>query len=220
MPAWKRAEDGGTMTFMDVVDAFTVDDLSHLRYGGGRYELIDGALWITHGDFTSDTLAELPDDGHRHELIDGALLVTPSPLLQHQRISSAVWRVLDDHCPTDHVAVQAPFDVRLNDETTVQPDVLVARAADLTPRFLQGPPVLAVEVLSRTTRLFDLGTKKDIYAESGCPSYWVIDPEPSRLIAWDLRDGEYVQVTDVTGAESWTAESPFAVTITPSDLLG
>ena len=50
------------------------------------------------------------------------------------------------------------------------------------------------------------------------PSYWVVDPINPRLRAWELRDGEYVEIADVSGAEEWTAELPFALTIRPVDL--
>jgi len=197
---------------------FTPEDLPRLRYGPGHYELVDGSLHVTGGGFTSDSLDELPDDGYRHELIDGVLVVTPSPSFSHQRMVLGLGRVLDDHCPSDLVVLVAPFDVRLSDLTTVEPDILVARRTEVTERNLPTAPVLAVEILSRTTSHLDLGRKKHAYA--GCSHYWVVHPYDRRLIAWDLRDGEYVQVADVTGDESWTAESPFAVTITPSDLLG
>jgi Uma2 family endonuclease len=198
---------------------FTQEDLPRLRYGPGRYELLGGALVVTHGEFNSDSLAELPDDGFRHEVITGTLIVTPAPGFRHQRISLGFASLLDSHTPAGLVVLQAPFDVRLDAETTVQPDVLVARRDDVTDRNLPVPPLLAIEVLSRATRHLDLGTKKQLYADSGCQHYWVIDPHALQLTAWELRNGEYAEVADIAGAESWTAESPFAVTITPADLL-
>jgi Uma2 family endonuclease len=198
---------------------FTPEDLPRLRYGPGQYELVDGSLHVTGGGFTSDSLDELPDDGYRHEVIDGELIVTPSPSLSHQRMVLCLGTLLDEHCPADQMVLIAPFDVRLSDLTTVEPDILVARRADLTERNLPTAPVLAVEILSRTTRHLDLGRKKTAYTAAGCPHYWVVHPYDLTLTAWERRDGEYAEVADVTGRESWTAESPFPVTITPADLL-
>jgi hypothetical protein len=37
--------------------------------------------------------------------------------------------------------------------------------------------------------------------------------------ALELRDGTYVQVARVEGAQAWTATAPYAVTVVPADLL-
>jgi len=39
------------------------------------------------------------------------------------------------------------------------------------------------------------------------------------LIAWELRDGSYVEVAHVTAAEPYEATVPFAVTVVPRDLV-
>jgi Uma2 family endonuclease len=38
------------------------------------------------------------------------------------------------------------------------------------------------------------------------------------LIAWELRDGAYVEVARVRGDEEYAAGQPYAVTVRPSDL--
>lgn len=102
----------------------------------------------------------------------------------------------------------------------MQPDILVARRVDLTDRNLPHPPVLAVEVLSPSARLIDLNLKRARYERAGVASYWVVDPDDVTLTAWRLRDGEYVEVASVAGAESWSCASPFEVTVVPEALLG
>ena len=54
---------------------------------------------------------------------------------------------------------------------------------------------------------------------AGCPSYWTIEPDGPELTVWELVDGEYVVRARVCGAETWTAERPFEVTVTPNGLL-
>jgi len=85
--------------------------------------------------------------------------------------------------------------------------------------YVSGPPELAVEVLSPSTRRFDLGMKKDLYAESGVENYWIIDPEQVTLTAFHLGDEGYEQVAMVKDKESVTLTEPFAVTITPATLV-
>lgn len=169
--------------------------------------------------FTWRDLEAMPDDGHRYELIDGALVVTPAPSAPHQSVAFALARLLHEACPSELKVFLAPFAVLLAEDTELQPDVLVARRADLTHANLPAAPMLAVEVLSPSTRLIDLNLKKARYEVAGCPSYWVIDPDTLELTAWELADGAYVQVADVSGKEAFHATKPFPVSVVPADLL-
>jgi Uma2 family endonuclease len=81
--------------------------------------------------FTVDDLESMPDDGHRYELIDGVLLVSPVPSLAHQEAAGMLYVLLRSACPPDLHVVIAPFEWRPSDATGIQPDVLVARRADL-----------------------------------------------------------------------------------------
>lgn len=164
-------------------------------------------------------LDSMPDDGHRYELIDGSLVVTPAPTLRHQVVSMALTRQLLENLPPDLQLLSAPTDVHLAGDTGVQPDLLVALRADLSGRALTMPPLLVVEILSASTRLFDLSLKKARYERAGIASYWVVDPDALHLTAWELVDARYTQVADVGADGEWTAASPYAVTVAPGRLL-
>jgi Uma2 family endonuclease len=170
--------------------------------------------------FTRADLDAMPDDGHRYELIDGVLVVTPAPVWMHQRVHSKLFGSLLNACPPDLEVLSAPFDVALAEDTVMQPDLLVARRADYSVRGLeQKPPVLAVEVLSPSTRRIDLMLKFSRFEAAGCAAYWVVDPDTPSLIAWELRDGAYTQVAKVTGTEPARLTSPFDVSVVPADLI-
>jgi len=168
---------------------------------------------------TRDDLDAMPDDGHRYELIDGTLIVTPGPSRRHQRMSFRLGVLLDAACPKELEVLAAPFDVALAVDTVVQPDLLVGRRSDFTERDLPVAPLLAIEVLSPSTRRVDLTLKRSRYEAAGCPSYWVVDPDEPSLTAWDLRDGEYVEVAHVVGDEEYAATAPYEVTVSPGRLL-
>jgi Uma2 family endonuclease len=114
----------------------------------------------------------------------------------------------------------APFAVALADDTELQPDLIVARRADFTSRDLPLAPLLAVEVLSPSTRRVDLTLKRDRLEEAGCGAYWCVDPQALTLVAWELRDGRFVEVAMVGSDEAFEATRPFPVTIRPADLAG
>jgi Uma2 family endonuclease len=168
---------------------------------------------------TRRDLEALPDDGHRYEIVDGALIVTPAPSHRHQRVVTNLIVLFHAACPNDLEVLTAPFDVALDDTTVLQPDLLVARRSDFTERDLPAAPLLAVEVLSPSTRLIDLTLKRSRYESAACSSYWVVDPDEPRLVAWELREGAYAEVARVAGDEVFVATQPFAVGIAPRRLL-
>ena len=170
-------------------------------------------------EFTRADLDAMPDDGHRYELIDGVLVVTPAPSARHQTIVLNLAIALKQACPDDLQVFVAPFDVALASDSVLQPDLLVARRSDFTERDLPVAPLLAVEVLSPSTRRVDLTLKRSRYESAGCPSYWVLDPDTPSLIVWALRDEGYVETADVTGDQEFSTKAPFAVAFSPSQLL-
>lgn len=165
-------------------------------------------------------LAAMPDDdGHRYELIDGALIVTPAPSDPHQSVVGNVHLLLRAGCPPELRVRLAPYDVTLSDDTLVQPDLLVARKSDIVYSGLPAAPVLAVEVRSPSTALIDLNLKKARFEQAGIPSYWVIDPIDLRLQVFELRDGSYDEVADISGDEVWESSTPYPIRIVPAELI-
>lgn len=176
---------------------------------------------LPHGQpLTRDDLDAMPDDGHRYELVDGTLVVTPAPSFRHQGVVGELHLLLRHSCPVDLYVLFAPFDVALTQDTVLQPDLLVAKRAAFTDRDLPAAPLLAVEVLSRSTRHVDRGLKRARYETAGCPSYWVVDPDEPALTVWELVGHEYECRAHVTGRERYTSNLPYEVSIVPAELLG
>ena len=167
----------------------------------------------------------LPDDGNRYELIDGVLIVSPAPQWRHQRASVRLTVLLDAAKPEGLEVLAAPFDITLSDDSVVQPDLLVAPVAALTQRGLSGPPLLAIEILSVSSRTIDRHVKKDRLRRAGCPHYWIVDPDEPSITAWTLREGEgegepsYELAGEAHGDQALTLAEPFETTIVPARLI-
>jgi Uma2 family endonuclease len=168
---------------------------------------------------TADELDAMPEDGHRYELVDGALFVTPAPNLGHQKCVGSLYFLLRSARPAGFTVLTAPFDFRPSRTTSLQPDLLVARDYDFTPARIERAPLLVVEVRSPSTRLYDLGTKRLAYEAAGVPSYWIVDPDGPGLAVLRLHDGRYEEEARVTGHEPYRATDPFPVTVVPAALL-
>jgi Uma2 family endonuclease len=96
----------------------------------------------------------------------------------------------------------APVEVQLGGPTAVQPDLFILRRDRLhllQAEALVGVPDVIMEVLSPTTRIVDLGAKRDRYERAGVREYWIADPEDETLTVLALVDGQYVEVEPQDG---------------------
>ncbi len=169
---------------------------------------------------TRADLEGLPeDDGHRYELIDGVLIVSPGPKLPHQDMVGNLHLLLRAGCPPHLKVVLAPFAVALADDTEVQPDLLVAPRTQFTIKELPGPPLLAVEVLSPSTRRIDVLLKRDRLQSAGVPSYWLVDPDAVSVTVLELQKGVYVEVGVAVGEQAIEVTAPYPMRIVPAALL-
>jgi len=169
-------------------------------------------------DWTVEDLDRLPDDGLQYELLDGMLLVTPLPNIHHQRAKGRLLILLARACPSDIEVLPGPLDWRPDRLTSLQPDVLVLGTKDFDANVAE-TMILAVEILSPSTRRKDLFLKRSRYQDAGVPSYWIVDPEVPAITALELVDGQYVTVGEAIGDEAVTLERPFSVTIVPATLV-
>ncbi|MGI8648460.1 MAG: Uma2 family endonuclease [Mycobacteriales bacterium] len=170
-------------------------------------------------DWTVADLENLPNDGLQYELIDGVLIVSPAPIPLHQRAVGKLFTVLNSGCPPELEVFFAPLDFQPNFRTSVQPDVLVVRVADLGEKNLTVAPLLAVEVLSPSTRRKDLVLKRSVYQDAGVAAYWVFDPDEPSFRAWELREGQYTEAGFAAGKEKLTLNNPYPVTICPNGII-
>jgi Uma2 family endonuclease len=174
---------------------------------------------IHHGVFTFEDLDAFPDDGLRYELFDGMLLVTPAPAPLHQQAVLETAVLLRAVCPPDSRVYVAPLDFRPTPRRSLQPDVLVTRREDVGAKVIERPPLLAVEVLSPSTRSSDWMLKTQLYAEAGVPSYWLVDPDEPSLTVLELAGEAYVEKAVVRGNEVYDAAAPFGVRVVPAELV-
>jgi len=171
-------------------------------------------------EWTVDDLALLPDDGLRYELVDGMLLVSPAPNLTHQRAQAAMFRVLDPAVPADYELLLAPTDYQPTRRRSLQPDLLVFSREDPGEAAVTLPLLLAVEILSPSSRSVDLLLKRGLYEEAGVKHYWVVDTEARRVLAWALVNGAYGEPEVCEDGRPLTLTKPFDVTLAADAIFG
>jgi Uma2 family endonuclease len=138
---------------------------------------------------TVEDVLALPENGVERDLIRGELREWPMTLRNqwHSRVETRIARFLDEWLETQPqprgcvVSGEAGFLLRRDPDTWVGVDVayvpaeLVAR----TPRtqaYFQGPPILAVEILSPSDTQEHVDQKVAAYLEAGVAVVWVIHP--------------------------------------------
>ena len=76
---------------------------------------------------------------------------------------------------------EAGFQLAHDPDTVRAPDVAFVRAERFPPGgvkgFFQGPPDIAVEVVSPSDRASEVAAKVQDWLQAGCSMVWVVDPE-------------------------------------------
>jgi Uma2 family endonuclease len=127
--------------------------------------------------YTIQDLEGFPEDGNRYELLDGVLLVTPQANLRHQTVAGQLMLEIGRHVG-EAAWIVGPGAVEQGDATHLEPDVLVFPrrfSPDLKWREVDDH-WLVIEVLSRSSRIYDRDFKRDAYLKLGAREVWIVDP--------------------------------------------
>ena len=156
-------------------------------------EAVQRNEYYTYADYAKWTAKD------RYEIADGMPYAMAPPSVTHQRIVGKLFRKIADFLTDKPCEVfVSPVGVRLNadkgDNTVFEPDIfVVCDESKISDEVITGAPDMVVEVLSKSTALFDKVTKFNKYLEAGVREYWIIDPEDEKTAAvYILRDEEYI----------------------------
>ncbi len=149
---------------------------------------------------TIKDLDEYPDDGPRREVIGRTLDVAAAPERAHQKVSGHFHILF-------HNAVEVtgwggvyygPVDVRFSPIDQVEPDLIVLRRARIGIHrggTVFGTPEIVVEILSPSTRLYDLNQKRGLNESRGVPEFWIADPKSRELDLLAKPEGGFQRVS-------------------------
>lgn len=155
------------------------------------------AAIITVPRYTIADLESFPDDGNRYELLDGMLLVTPQASLHHQTVASQLIVLLSRHVE-DLAWVVGPAAVEKGNRTHLEPDVLVFPKT-YSPK-LDWRKVkehwLIIEVLSRSSKIYDRDFKRDAYLKLGAREVWIVDCD-AQVVEVSTEPGKFRTVSSV-----------------------
>ncbi len=133
------------------------------------------------------------------EWVDGEVVMYSPASDRHQDLVRFLTSVFSIYVETHNLGVvrPAPFQMKL-EHAGREPDVLFVAQEHLDclqETYLDGPADLVVEVISPESAGRDRGEKFYEYEAGGVPEYWLIDPQKERAEFYQLRDGQYQQVS-------------------------
>ena len=168
---------------------------------------------LSHPRTYADLQRARETSDERWELIEGELFVAPAPSLMHQIVSHRLAVLLDRAIvePGRGWVIEAPFDVYLDEQDILQPDLVVVlqdRQDALHSAGLASAPSLAIEIISPSTASRDRVRKRRVFARHGVPEYWLVDPERGTVTIYtDPQEGRY-QTAIVTSDVAISATIP------------
>lgn len=147
---------------------------------------------VKHNLMTADQLWNMPDPpGKRLELVDGEVSEVPPATMRHGVIVGQVYETIKSFVRRQHLGIVAAGDVGY----VLRRDPDLVRAQDVSfvawervpesglPErgFWEGPPTLAVEVVSPDDRADDIHAKVQHFLEAGTRQVWVLWPGQQTL---------------------------------------
>lgn len=136
------------------------------------------------------------EEGYFYELINGEIVKRASPDTIHQNTASNLTFFMQAFVREKQLGkiFFAPYDVYLDEENLVQPDIIFvssAKADIVRKGCIEGVPDLLVEILSPGTYKMDRGDKLKIYQRLGVLEYWIVDPRSRTIEVHVLKEGFY-----------------------------
>lgn len=148
---------------------------------------------------SADDYIAAPESAHKSDLIEGVLVMASPASLKHAQLQGFLFTTLDFFASYHNLGLVLGemTAYRLNEDNVYQPDVsfLSRERLHLAGEVIvNGAPDLAVEVLSPSSRRYDLVEKRINYARFGVREYWVVDPVGQTVTVSELVQGEWVAV--------------------------
>ncbi len=151
---------------------------------------------LTQTRWTYQLMQEKLPPETQAEVIANQLSMSPAPTPDHQHLLKKIFRLLDAFVESKGIREVniAPYDVILDQDNVVQPDIFFVSAvkqSKITARGLEVAPDLIVEIVSPSSFFRDTVQKKDLYEQFGVQEYWIADPANQVIEIFALADQKY-----------------------------
>jgi Uma2 family endonuclease len=153
---------------------------------------------VRSGDVTFDEFCVVVHDGEKADLIDGVIYMA-SPDNTHAA-SLQVWLQALLYEFIDIYKLGLLFTSRvaykISEKNSPEPDLAFLsndRKDSIKRGRVEGPPTLAIEIVSPDSVHRDYVQKRELYEKSGVREYWIIDPDEERATFLVRKGNRFVE---------------------------
>ena len=179
---------------------------------------------VAAAKLTWDDIKDLPEDAGRTEIVDGELVLSPTPASRHQEICTLLGFEIASFVKERGLGVtfSCAMHTILATHAHYEPDLCFIRKNRLSiikEKFIDGPPDLAIEVISESNRTHDTVVKFNDYARYGVEEYWLVDPREEEISTWSLSGGKYELLGRARRGDRVTTRVFEGLDLDPADVL-
>ena len=157
------------------------------------------------GSHTFDDFCAIVPDGQKADLIDGVIYMASPENLEANELFLWLRRLIGDFVEENDLGKVFGSRVafRISDKQGPEPDLAFVkkeRIDRLQETYVDGPPDLAIEIVSPESAERDYKQKRKLYEGAGVAEYWIIDEELEKvtLLRLDTK-GKYREVAPKKG---------------------
>jgi Uma2 family endonuclease len=142
---------------------------------------------------TAGEYLNMPETPGKHELLDGELISLPVAKKFHNDIGSEFWELLRIELPRPRVRFTEGYRLRRG---WLIPDVSATWPDQPAVDWLEGAPMIAIEIISAGNSAEEIDRKTEAYLEEGAAEFWIVYPGTHTMKVF-RKDGAIIRVTDV-----------------------
>jgi Uma2 family endonuclease len=140
-----------------------------------------------------------PHSERKSDLIEGVFVMASPASFRHEDVQSCFFMNFGFFVTQKSLGkVMGPNTAyRLSEENVFQPDVSFIQTERLhlaRTVFFPGPPDIAVEIVSPSSRHYDEFEKMVNYGRYGVQEYWLINPLDETAVFFTRMDGEWISI--------------------------
>jgi Uma2 family endonuclease len=163
----------------------------------------------TTGLITFEEFETLPETPGKQELLDGEVIELPPAKKKHNQSAHRIYHALlaaieaigrqQDPLRVGEPYLVMGYRVSRDPDSWLVPDVSIAHPDQPGEEYLEGAPLLAIEVVSPSNRADHMDRKRKLYLENGAVEVWVVYPKTKSV--WVFRAGHAQEFTNQVRSE-------------------
>jgi len=155
---------------------------------------------VREGDYTFEEFLECISDGEKADLLDGAIYLASPDNTEAADLLTWLTVILGGFVAARDLGeiYTSRVAYRISQKRGPGPDIGFVPKELLHSRkrgFIDGPPMLAIEIVSPDSVARDYIQKRAIYEQAGVREYCILDPDEHRETFLALREGCYEEIS-------------------------